>query len=838
VRVSADQRYKLFVDGKPVARGPQRGDERHWYFDTIDLGPYLVAGENEVQALVWNFGRLAPMAQHTVRTAFVLEADDPDSPLNTPGSWQVAPLTHWDFVMMHSHDPDYYIDVGPGEIFDATKMVIEEAPTSSDGRRDTEIGTTVRRLVERMAALSGAESIAILLDDPARGQLRGVPPGLGFELSTIRGMGLNREGDYSQPRPLQPDEHEALGLGSKSGVLLPLRASDHAMGALLVMSPSGREFDEAALATLGGMALRLAEVLSSLQRYGESVWGADNLPRILEDLMSTPGKRVSQGGKRQLRLDFRTPHLICRAEERGAGDGGTPWMMVPATLPPQRYEVRERAPTMRSWEDDEIREPSLFPRILEPGRPLLLDYEQLVCAYPRIVVGFEGARAKRGRTATTVTLTYAESLWQADGGKGHRDEIVGKSMAGYQDKIVFERDSVVFEPLWWRTWRYLQIETDARCVVESVGAVETGFPLEVESSFEADDSSVDPIWEVAVRTVLRCAGETYFDCPYWEQLQYVGDSRIQALIGYYLGRDRRLQRNAVEQIGWSLMENGLTQSRYPSRQTQVIPPFSLWWLAMLYDQWLYDDGIVAADPATMRRVLDAFAGLVEEGERFWEFADWVPGWRAGVPPGGVTSPVHRLTLALAQEMVEAMTGEAVRGPDLANPDASEHAQALARLVQMLRGEEPAPWPESLAEDAARCTYYFSYYKHLAMAAADPDFDYMLHLEPWREMIESGLTTFAENPEPTRSDCHAWSAHPILGLFQIVAGVTSIAPGWRRARIRPQPGRLSRFDARIAHPYGDLRVMFEGESLEIESPVPFELVWRGRTASFEPGSHRV
>src|SRR6266851_3707029 len=31
--------------------------------------------------------------------------------------------------------------------------------------------------------------------------------------------------------------------------------------------------------------------------------------------------------------------------------------------------------------------------------------------------------------------------------------------------------------------------------------------------------------------------------------------------------------------------------------------------------------------------------------------------------------------------------------------------------------------------------------------------------PWREMVSLGLTTWAEQPEPTCSDSHAWSAHP-------------------------------------------------------------------------------
>jgi len=49
------------------------------------------------------------------------------------------------------------------------------------------------------------------------------------------------------------------------------------------------------------------------------------------------------------------------------------------------------------------------------------------------------------------------------------------------------------------------------------------------------------------------------------------------------------------------------------------------------------------------------------------------------------------------------------------------------------------------------------------------------------MIENGLSTFAENPEPTRR-----TATPGRRIrrwfFQIVAGVTSIAPGWKKAQI--------------------------------------------------------
>src|SRR4029077_1857694 len=102
---------------------------------------------------------------------------------------------------------------------------------------------------------------------------------------------------------------------------------------------------------------------------------------------------------------------------------------------------------------------------------------------------------------------------------------------------------------------------------------------------------------------------------------------------------------------------------------------------------------------------------------------------------------------------------------------TEHAEALLRLLDP--GASAWPGDALRAAGAARCTYYPGYYKHLAMGPGD----YLAELGEWRQMIERGLTTFAENPEPTRSDCHAWSAHPIVGFFQIVAGITSVAPGW-------------------------------------------------------------
>jgi alpha-L-rhamnosidase len=762
VRLTADNRYKLYVNGQFVDFGPQRGDETHWFFDMLDLSPFLRPGENEIVALVWNFGWMAPMAQRSVRTGFVLEHLEPEEGLNlsTPTDWEVARIESWSFDMIHRGGfGEFYIDVGPGEIVDAAG---------------------VRELAR---ALGGPE-------------------------------------------------------GQDEGVCTEL------------------------------------------------IW--------------------------------KRPHEICRAEDRGAMGGGTPWMLIPRSLPPMLYAFREQAPIAR-WDYDgqpptgavpeaeptqEMQQsrdaerlssdsglaerrasvaltadpsPLELPVEIAADRPLLLDFEELLCAYPRLTLD--------GPVGTVVSLTYDESLWQADGLKGNRNEVAGKHLRGYQDKVVLDGAPFTFEPLWWRTFRYLLIEVsvpysdeattegreDEPAKLLQLEVYETGYPLEEKSSFVASDPDVQPIWDVSLRTARRCAGETYFDCPYWEQLQYIGDARIQALIGYYISPDRALQRNAVETLGWSLMENGLTQSRYPSRQVQVIPPFSLWWVMMLYDQMLYDDHRPDfASFQTVSRILGRCRALMKSQGQFWQFADWVPAWRWGVPPGGANHLVHRLTLGWAQwaslslkqhwegkdhDPVEPQfwrdwskygsgPGGLVVGPGAEESGASEHAEALYRLLALQAGKGDLPtwlsWPRQGLDKAHadRCTYYFSYYKHLAMAAADPNFDYVAELQPWKEMIEDGLTTFAENPEPTRSDCHAWSAHPILGFFQIVAGVTSVSPGWKKARIAPRPGPLRKFEATIAHPQGTLRVQFEDGRLEVDSPVPFSLAWKGREQEFPAGGAKA
>ncbi len=706
-RVSADNRYKLYVNGEMIAFGPQRGDVLHWFYETVDISDRLRTGDNEIVAVVWNFGRLAPMAQTSVRLGFVFSIIGDALPnLNTPGEWETARLSGWDFRMMHAGIEHFYTDIGPGEVI--------------DGRQ-------------------------------------------------------------------HPD----------------------------ALSPA----------------------------FGN--------------------------------LDWKKPNNIYPAKDRGDGDT-SPWNLVPRSIPLMDYRLRSQAPQTRGGFKGDTGvgregESLTADLVLKPGDKVLLDFEELLCAYPRLQLS--------GATGAEVALTYSEGTWPNEEGSPRqnserRDRSVVKDriMRGYQDKFIVGEGACTFEPLWWRTFRYILVEVseaaEGNVNLNGFTAVETGYPLKDDSRFESDLPLVGKIWDVSLRTAQRCAGETYFDCPYYEQLQYVGDTRIQALIGYYLGKDRDLTRNAVETLGWSRMSNGLTRSRYPDRQPQLIPPFSLWWVLMRQDQRLYDR-VWTPDPddddpidAEGLDVANAYNRLSSEpiDRTFWCFADWVPEWK-GTPPGAARATVNLLTLYLAHLATEINLDipgktDPRRIQALANyilpqvekvdglvrhkndPDwvPCEQSEAVYRLIQQRLGIPIDPWPHQAIEkvNAARCTYYFSYYKHLTMGAED----YLKELEPWREMLEENLTTFAENPPPVRSDCHAWSAHPILGFFQVIAGVTSIDHGWKKARIAPNPGSLQRFDAQIAHLDGELRVAYEKGKFEIDTPVGAVFEWQGKSQSLAPGRHSI
>jgi alpha-L-rhamnosidase len=122
VKVSADNRYKLYVNGTLVSVGPARGDTYYWNYETVDLAPYLVAGKNTVAAVVWNEAESRPEAQISLRTAFIMQGNTANEEmLNTDASWKCLQDKAYGAITGIGY-PTYYV-AGPGELVDMNKTV-------------------------------------------------------------------------------------------------------------------------------------------------------------------------------------------------------------------------------------------------------------------------------------------------------------------------------------------------------------------------------------------------------------------------------------------------------------------------------------------------------------------------------------------------------------------------------------------------------------------------------------------------------------------------------------------------------------------------------------------
>lgn len=92
---SADTRYKLYVNGARIAVGPSRGSRLIWYYDTLDIAPYLINGRNEVRFVVVRYFAASRGAMPFERTSTpgltvvgCVETDSQTVDLSSRHGWQ------------------------------------------------------------------------------------------------------------------------------------------------------------------------------------------------------------------------------------------------------------------------------------------------------------------------------------------------------------------------------------------------------------------------------------------------------------------------------------------------------------------------------------------------------------------------------------------------------------------------------------------------------------------------------------------------------------------------------------------------------------------------------
>lgn len=720
VHVTADNRYRLFVNGKGIGLGPSRGDKLHWQYETYDLAPYLQTGKNIVAAQVWNLGNKGPVAQMTTgKTAFLMQG-------NT--------------------EKENLVDTNP-------------------------------------------ENWKVIKNDA-------------FRLNPVTGEIVF--GYY------------ALG------------ATDSIYADKFPWSWETNSFDD-------------------------NTW---NRPRFV-----APADPLYYSYK------------------HGEADGG----LTPRTIPMMEEKLERIPKTVRA---SGIKTDGKFltgknPLVIPANSQvtILLDQTYLTTAYPELLVS--------GGKGSSIAVAYAEALVDENLKKGNRNETENKKLVGYFDVFIPDGgQNRLFRPLWYRTYRFVEmrIKTGSEgLTINDFYGMFTGYPFKEKASFTSSDPGLQNIWNVGWRTARLCANETYYDCPYYEQLQYVGDTRIQALLSLYVAGDDRLMRNALTLYDQSRLPEGITQSRYPTEVAQMIPPFSLFWVDMIHDYYTFRDDAdfvegflpgIRGTLAWFERHLNDKNLLSEMG--WWNFVDWAKEFERGVPAGAkekegtsIISLQFVYALDRAAEMFDRFgkkheaayyreQADVIRKAVYAHcydnqkqlfadtPDKkhfSQHANVLAILTDAIPADQQQALMQRILSDKTltQSSIYFRFYLMNALKKAGMANQYLENLGIWKEMLAQGLTTFPEETNEPRSDCHAWSSSPMIEFLATVCGIEPAAPGFKTVKIEPHLGKLTEANGTVPHPRGNIEVKLKrsgpnGITAEISLPVGLtgEFVWNREKAPLKEG----
>jgi len=476
----------------------------------------------------------------------------------------------------------------------------------------------------------------------------------------------------------------------------------------------------------------------------------------------------------------------------------------------------------------------------------LIDNEVLTMGFPHLMIS-GGKNAK-------ITIRYQEALFDSNNNKGNRNNLLNKSMKGYYDVFISDGGTErILSPLWLRVFRFAEVEVkteDNPLQILNFVNHFTAYPFKLDAFFESDKKLLDTIWDVSWRTARLCALETYMDCPYYEQLQYIGDTRIQALISFYLCNDPRLAKNALKQFANSIQPNGLTMSSYPNNQGQIIPPFSLIYICMLHDYFMMyeDDNFITSLLPGVNFILEWFISKIDESGQlgkleFWNHVDGgTSEFAFGVPPGAEEGHSANLGLLLSYSMEKAAEMMDYLIPELSGRDYlkiseqlkrsiyencwddekqllaetpnkelfSQHTNSFAILTDILSPETSIEVARKIFTDEslAKTSLYFDFYLFQALKKAGLGGEIIPLMSKWKYFIDNGLTTFPEHGLESRSDCHAWSAHPIYDFLNITCGISPASPAFKTVEIRPQLGELNHINASMPHQYGAIELKLE------------------------------
>jgi alpha-L-rhamnosidase len=516
-----------------------------------------------------------------------------------------------------------------------------------------------------------------------------------------------------------------------------------------------------------------------------------------------------------------------------------------------------------------------------------LDHIYMTVGYPEMTVS--------GGKNAHIQVRYAETLFKTDGLKGDRNDLEGKRFIGIKD--VFMPDggpNRSFQPTYLRNFRFIQLEIETQddpLSIDSYFNVKCTAPLQLKAKFESNDTALNKLMVAGWRTVHNCAQDMLMSDAYYEQMQYVGDSRVHNLTLMTLSGDDKLTRNALIQFDESRIPEGLTYACYPNAFHLIIPSYSLIFIDQLHDYMLWKD-----DKAYLKKfdlgiysVLDWFEkriqpnGLLGKIE-WWPALAWPKGYKNGVPLSmekgeNTLYTLHYVyTLMHAAEIYQFIGNETMAKECLMRAERTRQAikilcfdsekqlfkesptdktfsqitNILAVLSETVKNDEAKSLMTKVLTDTSltgKVDLFLHLYLFEGMSKTGTNAAFFTEISEWHTMMQRNLTTFVEVPlewgeENQRSECHPWSTIPNTYFFKTVCGIKPTSAGHKTIVIEPELGSLKTLKAVYPHHLGNVEIDWVLESntlrgtIAIPKGMSATFKWKGHILPLKAGEQQV
>jgi alpha-L-rhamnosidase len=382
---------------------------------------------------------------------------------------------------------------------------------------------------------------------------------------------------------------------------------------------------------------------------------------------------------------------------------------------------------------------------------------------------------------------------------------------------------------------------------------ESRYPAETPVPFSCSDESLTRIWRAAHRTMQLSTDDVFIDSLY-EHTLWVGDARNEQLYGLVAYDCRDVSRRSLRLAADSLRRLPMVGSQVPSGWDTIIPVWSFLWGIGVWEYYDYSgerDALEEFWPAVMKNLRGAAAQLNAEllfDAPWWNLFEWadldcdhrvvlynslffIGAVDAAIKCGRVLEAHDDLpwleTLSRRLRAAVARRFDAERGlfPDAVRADGASvwsrtgvHTQFLATLFDVAAEGTGRALLERVERNAGELVemaspFAFQFWAEAFEKAGREDLVIRGLRERFAPMVAIGDTLWEALPGsktsppgyPTRSHCHGWSSCPMDFFPRILLGLRQTESGGKRFVCSPQPHGLSWATGSRMTPFGAVRV---------------------------------